>query len=420
MKITLVYAPVSSYVPHEWPDSFNSMGIHEECIYFQHGLCMISAVLKRDGHQVELIDTRECKDGYDVERQIIRQNSDLYGVYMSSVDFPHAKWVGDILKRLGKRSIVGGPHPSINPDDVLQRTQFDQVFVGEAEKTLPEVVDKLDKFPRLVLGEHPDLDELPYEDRDLFNRVKMFATKHPFYPTPFINVICGRGCMYNCSFCQPAERKIFGRFRLRSLSHFMGEIYALLRFKPRIFQIDDDTFTQDPDYCLRFAEAYKDIRVPLIIQGRADNICNRPDVIKRLREVGLEWILIGFESGSQRILNLLRKGTTVEQNYEAAKICHDLGINIWANYMLGLPTETKEEAKVTIDMVAKIEPKHASPAFYTPTPGSDLYDYCAENGLLINPYLSRTPRLSGSKKSPRVEPKIKGVDYEYLMSIIKW
>jgi len=122
--------------------------------------------------------------------------------------------------------------------------------------------------------------------------------------------------------------------------------------------------------------------------------------------------LIGFESGNQRVLNFLRKGTTVEMNYEAARICKKYGVRIWANYMLGMPTETKEEVKDTVKMIKAIKPYRPSPAFFTPHPGSDLYDYCEKNGLsLIKSHrdFSRSP----------TGPKIKGVDYVFLQEALR-
>jgi hypothetical protein len=118
--------------------------------------------------------------------------------------------------------------------------------------------------------------------------------------------------------------------------------------------------------------------------------------------------VIGFESGSQRMLDFMHKDTTVEQNFEAAEICHKLGIKIWANYMVGLPTETKEEMQATFDMIRKIKPEKPSGAFFTPIVGTELYDYCKQHGLMV----SEDPAVLGSR-NPSV-PKIKGVDYKWL------
>jgi len=107
------------------------------------------------------------------------------------------------------------------------------------------------------------------------------------------------------------------------------------------------------------------------------------------------------------VLRFLRKGTTREINLKAARICKKYGLKIWANYMLGIPTETKEEVMDTISMLKEIDPDYYSPAFYTPHPGSDLYEYCIENDL------SLITSHDQYRRNP-TETKIKGQDPEFL------
>ncbi|MGQ9668360.1 MAG: hypothetical protein ACUVWB_13710, partial [Anaerolineae bacterium] len=114
-----------------------------------------------------------------------------------------------------------------------------------------------------------------------------------------------------------------------------------------------------------------------------------------------------FESGNDRVLRVLRKGTTRAINLEAARICKRYGVKIWANYMLGIPTETRKEVMDTISMLKQIDPDYYSPAFYTPHPGSDLYDYCIEHDL------SLITSHDQYRRNP-TETKIKGQDYTFL------
>jgi len=127
-----------------------------------------------------------------------------------------------------------------------------------------------------------------------------------------------------------------------------------------------------------------------------------------LKDVGLWMAVIGLESFNQRLLDFMNKGTSVEQNVEALRICKELGVRVWANVMYGLPTETNEESLETINMVKRLKPFHHSPSFYTPIHGSYLYDYCVEHDLL----LSDDPAFLGSRRP--TEPKIVGPDYIFL------
>ncbi|MBU0606012.1 MAG: hypothetical protein KKH77_06970, partial [Candidatus Omnitrophica bacterium] len=178
--------------------------------------------------------------------------------------------------------------------------------------------------------------------------------------------------------------------------------------------IHDDCLTEDRAWVMDFCGQYRKngFKQPFICQSRADIICKNEDMVKMMACSGLAMFLIGFESGNQRVLNFLRKGTKVEQNYKAADICKRYGVRVWANYMLGIPTETKEEALDTLAMIRKIKPYRASPAFFTPHPGSDLYKYCEENGL------SLMKSHSDYSRSPD-SPKIKGVDYLFLREVLE-
>lgn len=212
--------------------------------------------------------------------------------------------------------------------------------------------------------------------------------------------------------CKPGEDLIFGKFRMRSIEHFMGEIEQLHeRYRFNSLVIDDDLFTAKPDYVMEWCDRYARIGKPFALQTRSDIVCRFPDVFKRLKEVGCHWVRMGLESGNQRVLGFMRKGTTVEQNYESVKLLHGLGLNVAVNYMLGNPTESKEEMLDTIRMMEQIKPENRSASFYTPIVGTDMYDYCKTQGLLI----SEDPAVLGTR-SINSQPRIKGVDYNWIQT----
>jgi len=309
------------------------------------------------------------------------------------------------------------------PDELVDHPCIDHIFLQEAEETFPEALNKLERgvaVPHVVPGTHPDLDSVPYVDHSLFidewRRLGYQTTspEAPFVkelPPPFVTIIAGRGCKYNCSYCQPAERMIFGRkVRRRSVPNVLRELQLLYdQYGFASFMFHDDCLTEDRDCVTAFCDAYisAGFTQPFFCQSRADIIVKNEDMVASMAQAGLRGYLIGFESGSDRILRFIRKGTTRRQNIEAARICRKHGISIWANYMLGLPTETKEEVLETISMLKKIDPDYYSPAYYTPHPGSDLYTYCVENDL------SLVTTHNGYRRNPGGH-KIRGVDYEWL------
>jgi anaerobic magnesium-protoporphyrin IX monomethyl ester cyclase len=406
LRVTLVYPCIRNF------GGFNTLGKHPSGVYVNHGLASLSAVLKARGHTVTMIDLRECCGWDDVFTKMKLSKADIFAVHMSTLDFHEASKIAGFAKKLEVPSVAGGPHPSICPEHVAENTCFDFVFVGEGEKTFPEFLEEKDfaHSHKMIKGENPDLNSLPLEDREIFNMDKILSTRHPFYPSPFLNVISGRGCPYSCGFCKPGEDMIFGKFRIRSVENLMQEILHLRdRYGYKMLMVDDDSFTLNPRYIEDFCSRYEEeVKRPFTCQTRADFVVKHPDLVERLRDVGLWMFVIGIESFNQRLLDFMNKGTTVEQNVEAMKICKELGIKVWANVMYGLPTETKEEALETINMVKELKPFEHSPSFYTPIQGTYMYEYCRKHGLL----LSEDPAFLGSR-NPN-EPKIVGPDYRFL------
>lgn len=411
MRITLLYPSIAM-------EGFAISPQRPKTGWIQHGLCYISSALKKEGHDVSLIDLRQLTGWEELPDAVRRLKPDIIGITLMSMDFDAAVTSARVIKETDRniKIVVGGVHPSLMESEFINNEDIDYIFKGEAEITLPKIlsgiVDKSIKT-KVIQGETPDLDKIPFIDRNLFWVLETPIA--PFLKMPFITTIAGRGCMYNCNFCQPAERKIFGpKVRRVSVERFIEELTIT---KNRIglssLMIHDDCLMEDVKWVEQFLKFYshKDFRKPFVCQSRADIIVKYPGLFKDMKRYGLALLLIGFESGSQRVLNFLRKGTTVGENYKAARICNKLGIRIFANFMLGMPTETKGEILETAKMIKKIKPYIPSPTFYTPFPGSDLFEYCVKNNL------SLIEKHQDYKRDP-VAPKIKGVDYEFLKGIL--
>lgn len=412
MKVTLVFAGISE-------SGFNKTEKRLRLVWINHGLALLASSAKRAGHHVDLIDLRQMNSWEAFGDEVKKISPELIGLTMMSVDYEPVMKSIDMIKDIDSniKIAIGGPHPTLALDEIIDNEKIDYIIQGEGEVSFNSLLGDLEngKNPDRVLnGVRPDLDKLPFADRDIFNAGEM-PIDH-FLRIPFVTVIAGRGCKYNCRFCQPAERSIFGsKVRRRSVDNVIEEL-RLLRKKLNFqsLMIHDDCLTEDRPWVLEFCDKYRRerFRQPFVCQTRADIICTNDNMVKAMADAGLVMFLIGFESGNQRILNLLRKGTKVEHNYKANEVCKRYGIRVWANYMLGIPTETKGEALDTLKMIKAIKPYRASPAFYTPHPGSDLYRYCKENDLsLIKDHkdYSRSP----------YSPKIKGIDYSFLKQVLE-
>ena len=392
-------------------DGFNSY--FRGSNWCNHGVSIISAILKHDGHTVHYLDCRKHSGWEDVERQIANIDFDFAMISVATVDFDPAIKIAKIIKRKNPalKIMVGGAHPTLMTDETATVKEFDYIFTHEAEITLPAVMKDINNAPRIIHGElPPNLDAVPFVDRTLAPDGETPWFKG--FKKPYYAVTASRGCLYNCTFCQPAERAMFGnKVRKRSVENLMEELlYLSKEHGMRSFMIHDDCFTQYYSWVEEFCDRKKELGLDQIFacQSRADIICKNPEIIEKLRDAGLRYVLIGFESGSNRILNYIKKNVTVEQNIQAALICKKLGIKIFANYMFGLPSETKEEMRQTVNMIRTIHPDHYSPSVFTPAPGSELYEFCKKNDLIL------ISSSKGYRRNALSGAKIKGINYYYV------
>ena len=414
MKIVLIHCGVeinkNEFIPRVNPD------------WIHHGLCSISAYIKQHGYKnVSCINLCKLKNIVDFTNIVNEHyfNSDIFGISMMSVDYDAAIKCIKIIKQINPSAkiVVGGIHPTLMPHEVSNIPEIDYIITGEGEISFANLLDSIkNNIPvdKIIQGIRPEnLDELPHIDTELMGRLE--SAYMPIFKEPFISIITGRGCIYNCRFCQPSEKILFGKkVRRRSVKNVIEELVKLHnKYNYNSLMIHDDCLTEDKKWILEFCNAYEkaNLCVPFFIQSRVDFICKNEPIIERLAQIGLKLVSIGFESGSQRILNFLNKGTSVEQNIKASEICHKYDIKIKGNFMLGVPTETKLEAQQTLSMIQKIKPYRVSVTFYTPLPGSDLFKYCEENNL------SLLQTHDNYNRSDLSSAKIKGIDYDFLRDI---
>lgn len=283
----------------------------------------------------------------------------------------------EIAKRVSPESkiIVGGSHATISPETLSNNRDIDFVVMGEGEKTLLDIVNG--KIKRGLIRGKPieSLDELPFPDRDNYDRY--IEINHG------VEIMVSRGCPYNCMFCQPTQRKLFGnKMKTRTPENVIREIESIIdRFgKNFIIFFFDDTFTWNREWLLEFCSLVK----PLKVGWNCNSRVNLVDygLLKRMKEAGCIAITYGVESCSQKILNFIRKGTTVEQIGNALRLTHKAGILAYADLIIGTPTETEEDLEKTVEFVKKFHPDGIQVSIMTPLVGTDLERYCKEKNIL--------------------------------------
>ena len=386
-----------------------------EACFINHGLASISANLKKHGYDTFLVDLRKLHSWDEFEKVISNLHFDIICIGFHSVDEPFAF---EATKRLKVKYpnvpiIVGGNHLTIV--NLREFGSADCVVHGDGEEIVVKLLKDLEKgksLPKFIsASDIYDLNQLPVIDRSLFDqKVESETSFLPLMTKPMYSINLGRGCWFKrCIFCHESGRNL--QWRVRSPENCISEIKSLLPIGS--LMIHDDIFP--PAYwCRSFIKLWYEENVPRIpfwCQMRADFVCQYPDLIQELSEIGLTWVSLGVESASQRMLDFLDKRTTVEQNYKSVEILHENNINIFMNMVFAMPTETKKDIDANVDFVSKTRPAWLSLSPYTCYPGSKLYKYCEKNNLFLNEHYSmiRYP----------YERKIRGIDYKYVFSKIK-
>ena len=414
-KVLLIYPGIgiSGFNPRSNKHNGGEFG------WIHHGIAMIGAVLLKNGHKVLLSDLRHDRSWTDLGELVRSYQPDWVGISASYLDTKAAKISATIAKRNAPscKVVVGGLSPTLDTHLWENETCIDHIITNEGEVSILKLING-EITDRIIKGEQPDLGSLPYVARHLFDYPYESSTGFTGdQDTPMVTMISARGCPFQCSYCQPAERMVFGKgTRQRPVDHVIGELKEL-RDKYHFKSITwwDDTFTINKVWLKEFCEKYKTegFDAEMVVCNRADIICRDKETVKMLADIGVKCFVIGFETGTDRMLNFLKKGTTVDMNLKAAEICKKYGVKIFGTFMLGLPGETKFESESTCEMIKIINPDYKIVFYFTPIPGTDIYQHCVDNNLILR------DDLLSIERTGNYTPKIRGIDYEYLDSLRK-
>lgn len=362
------------------------------------GLAYLAAFLEREGHQVTVYDLGLEPNGsleQDVAR-VVACAPDLIGLTAMSSNYHSALELARAVKAATPAPIVvGGPHASLFPAELLKEPCFDYVVYGEGESTICELARALQagegpargEALRAILGlcfregaeiiqnpprplEH-DLDSFPFPARHLFA-----IDRYPLYAPDggrMVTILSSRGCPYNCSYC---FKGIMGRgYRQRSVDNILAEIRQVMAaYQAKHLYFIDDLFTINKRRLLEFTRRVMaeglDIRWQCL--GRVDRI--DAETLKAMYQAGCREIHYGIEAGTQAMLDAIGKQITLEQVRDAVRWTREAGIMVKGYFMLGLPGDTEATMEQTIRFATELDLDEAMFSLTTPFPGTRLWD----------------------------------------------
>lgn len=381
-------------------------------------LCLAGYLEKNGYADIKVIDADRLKLTWqDVSNLLLKEKPDIVGVGGASICLPAIIKTAQLAKENLPDCLViaGGFGPSNEPEKVLRTKAVDVVVIGEGEETLLELVkfwenNKSKSFNEInglafinQTGEFvitkkrdyiKDLDSLPLP---AFHLLSPEFSEYPGTPLdpkkfyeikkPIITILASRGCPHRCVFCSLGSKM----YRPRSPKKVVDEV-ELYKNKFGVKSVafyDDEFIGMSPkqnewvkEICDEIIK--RNLGLRFLTEGRCSQYIEL-ETLKKMKEAGFAWIWLGVESGSQRLLDeVIHKDITLENVYRTFALAREAGLKTLMFIVVGFPTETPADIKLTIDLIKKVKPDAVSIKMATPYPGTELRRYLESHDLLEN------------------------------------
>ena len=374
-------------------------------LYPPIGLMHLAAVL-RDEYDVYIKDYsgEEIKEE-ELEREINKINPFIIGIrVLTGPPIPRAILISKVAKRLDKIVVWGGPHPTILPEQTLQEDYIDSVIIGEGEHTFKQLIKYYEGKKAKLEGvgikvnnkikitraskHYVDLDKLPMPAWDLIENVNKYFPhkKHNTLP-----ISTTRGCAFKCGFCHNSNENVkeyLGCYRIADPKRAIEEyksVQDLIKNEINILDVGEDLHLISEDYAKRFCKEIKSCGLNLKWFTAARYQILNKEIIDIIADSGCTRILLGIESGSERIQKMNNKIVQLEKAKEIADYLRKKGIFVTNAYILGHPTETREELMQTIRFIKEIPADENLIQLYRPMPGTPYFQICVEKNKIEVP-----------------------------------
>lgn len=397
------------------------------------GLMYIAATLEREGNPVKIVEMRFLENPWiHLKKIILKEKPDVVGITTMSYTFPASLKIARITKNAVPNSLIvlGGPHATFMWAEILMiNPEVDIVVIGEGEYTMLELIKTLTEGGSLkrirgiafrekkkVIKTPPrplikNLTSLPFPARHLVNMDK-YRTLESFTP-----LISSRGCPFRCVFC--ASRAMWGaHVRFRYPKDVVDEIeHIIQKYRFKTVNFADDVFTLNKPRVIKICEEINErvLDVEWECSTRPDLLTK--ELMKKMRKAGCKSILLGAESASQRILNILNKGFELKDIEKVVKWAKEIGINVRLSFMIGCPGEDIKSAFKTLRFakyLKEIGAKTACFSLFKVYPGALINKKLKEYGIT---WVDKDWEKYGSPLLPTCETKKLTKDDLHLLAI---
>ncbi|MFO0752368.1 MAG: radical SAM protein [Thermodesulfovibrionales bacterium] len=387
-------------------------------LYYPLWLAYAAALAEKEGHAVDLIDAPA--DGFELGYVLQRLREFGPGLVVVDTSTPSiyndVEVCGKIKEVLpGSFVLLVGTHVSALPEEsLLLGSAVDAVAAGEYDYTVLEVAEAVEKGKELrevrgvcyrspegavCTGRRPlieDLDALPFVSRTYKRFLHIGNYFNPNALFPMVTITTSRGCPFQCIFCVYPQTMMGHRLRLRSVRNVVDEIEYIVQSFPGVQSVffEDDTFTALKSRCVEISQEIlkRGIRIAWTANARADLDY---ETMRIMKASGCRCVCVGFESGSQMLLNTIKKKMDTGKMLRFMEDARRAGILVHGCFMVGHPGETQETMQQTLDLAKRLSPDTAQ--FYPIMiyPGTEAYAWYKEKGLIATDDFSKWLTPSG-------------------------
>lgn len=372
---------------------------------FPLGVAYIASTLIENGHNVDILDMNAERDEGDskLKKYLASNSYDWIGISSIITQYKKVKQLAADIKKLAPKTplIMGGSGPTSHPIIFIKKALADIIVVGEGELTILDLCNHIDNrdvlinCPGLCLKHNNsilftpsrqpihDLDKIPFPVWENFP-IQPYLKNCLFRfreDGKGINLMTSRGCPGKCTYCM---RNFGNKVRNRSVKNIMDEIKILRhKFGVNHFHFIDDTIASDKKRLMNLAERIIETKIPITWSANARVTQVKPNLLEKMAKSGCVRLSYGVESADTRILKEMKKGITPKIASDAIQWTRQAGIDARAYFMIGFPSEDAASIQNSVEF-CKENLVGGEFFFLTPFPGSEVYDYALQNGLITN------------------------------------
>lgn len=359
-------------------------------LWYPTWLCYPAGLIKDS----RVLDAPAARLGLD-ETLAIAKDFKLIIIHTSSPSFHMDAKTAERIKANSADVLIGfvGPYVTVLPEETLNHSSaIDFVIRGEYDFAVRDLADgaKFSEVQGISYKEGEklfsvgpaqnikNLDDLPFVTPIYKRDLNMHDYDSGYIKCPYVSFYTGRGCVSRCTYCLWPQTFSKHNYRVRSVDNILEEIHITRQLFPKNREIffDDDTFTDNRQQVKELSHHFGKIGFTWSANSK---VTTDFETLKAMKAGGLRLLLVGYETGSQEILNNIKKGTRIKQALEFTKNCKKLGIMIHGCFIIGLPGETKATVEQTIAFAKEVDPDSLQVSLAAPYPGTEFHRYVADN-----------------------------------------